>query len=91
MRDPRGREGVFHYDATAMRQYVIVSTEAAAVAAPPEGDCAARQAARERQLAQILSRSLRVDLQQATFYLQTSSGDIRAAMRLHGEILTIYA
>lgn len=91
VRDPRGREGVFHYDATAMRQYVIVGMVAAAIAAPPEGDCTARQAAQERQLTQILSRSLRVDLRQATFYLRASSGDIRAAMRLHGEIVSIYA
>ena len=35
-------------------------------------------------ITQILARSLRVDLQQAAFYLRAAHGDIRKAMQLHG-------
>lgn len=40
---------------------------------------------------QILARSLRVDLQQAAFYLRAAHGDIRKAMQLHGRHLCISA
>ena len=42
-------------------------------------------------ITQILARSLRVDLQQAAFYLRAAHGDIRKAMQLHGRHLRTFA
>lgn len=84
----RGLDGEFHFCPFANRQFVVVHTEAGTDVPPEEQDPVSKQQAEDMalaKLAQILSRSLRVDLQQATFYLRAAKGDVRAAMRLHDQ------